>query len=295
MRIGIVGTDNSHVDQIVRHLNTDAACGDARVVALTGGRTPRNGALAAAAGIAEVVETPADLLGLVDAVVVADRDGARHREQAMPFLAEGLPVFVDKPFARTAGDARALTDAARAHGAPLTSSSALRWIPDTEELAARSARAGAPELVVVSGPADPDGDHGGIFFYGIHAVDIALRLAPGPLSAVRVDTTGSTVVASFTAGPTRVVVNLVRPGRTEQVPFHAMAFTREGMTERTLVPGPDYCLPGLRAFLAMARTGRPPIDYPDLVRPVEVLEAVDTALGGVLGTALGGAPTGAGS
>ncbi|MFF2010029.1 Gfo/Idh/MocA family protein [Streptomyces sp. NPDC058195] len=282
MRIGIVGTDNSHVDQIVRHLNSDAAGGDARVVALSGGRGPRNDALAATGDIARVVEAPADLLGLVDAVVVADRDGARHRDQAMPFLTAGLPVFVDKPLARTSEDARALIDAARAHDAPLTSSSALRWLPGTEELAAR---AGTPELVVVSGPADPDGDHGGIFFYGIHAVDIALRLAPGALSAVRTDLTGSTAVASFTAGPTRVVVNLVRPGSTEQIPFHAMVFTREGMAGRTLVPGADYCVPGLEAFLTMVRTGRPPIGYADLLRPVEVLEAVDAALRG--------APTGA--
>ncbi|MFE7463781.1 Gfo/Idh/MocA family protein [Streptomyces sp. NPDC057499] len=278
MRIGIVGTDNSHVDQIVRHLNVDAAGGDARVVALSGGRGPRNDALAATGGIAHVVGAPADLLGLVDAVVVADRDGARHRDRAMPFLTAGLPVFVDKPLARTVADARALIDAARAHDAPLTSSSALRWHPGTEELAARSARAGTPELVVVSGPADPDGDHGGIFFYGIHAVDIALRLAPGPLSAVRTDLTGSTAVASFTAGPTRVVVNLVRPGATEQIPFHAMTFTRRDLAERTLVPGADYCVPGLEAFLTMARTGRPPIGYADLLRPIEVLEAVDAAL-----------------
>ncbi|MCX5428394.1 Gfo/Idh/MocA family oxidoreductase [Streptomyces sp. NBC_00257] len=102
MRIGIVGTDNSHVDQIVRHLNVGKAGGDARVVALGGGRGRRNDALAAVGGIAAVVDEPAALIGLVDAVVVADRDGANHRQQAIPFLAAGLPVFVDKPLARRA-------------------------------------------------------------------------------------------------------------------------------------------------------------------------------------------------
>ncbi|MFH8515284.1 Gfo/Idh/MocA family protein [Streptomyces gelaticus] len=278
MRIGIVGTDNSHVDQIVRHLNVERAGGGARVVALSGGRGRRNDALAATGGIAEVVDEPAELLGLVDAVVVADRDGSRHRDQAIPFLVEGLPVFVDKPLARTVEDARALIDTARAHDAPLTSSSALRWIPDTDALVARSMAGGGPELVVASGPADPAGDHGGIFFYGIHAVDIALRLAPGEISGVRTDITGTTVTASFTAGDTRVVVNFVKPGRTDQIPFHAMAFTRESMVQQTIVPGADYCVPGLEAFLEMARTGRPPIGYGDLLRPIEVLETVATAL-----------------
>ncbi|MET9657133.1 Gfo/Idh/MocA family oxidoreductase [Streptomyces sp. NPDC006510] len=278
MRIGIVGTDNSHVDQIVRHLNVEEAGGDARVVALSGGRGRRNDTLAATGGIARIVDEPIGLLGLVDAVIVADRDGAHHRDQAIPFLAEGLAVFVDKPLARTVADARAMIDTARAHDAPLTSSSALRWIPDTDALVARSAPGEQPYLVVVSGPADPAGGHGGIFFYGIHAVDIALRLAPGEISGVRTDVTDTTVIASFTAGGTRVVVNFVRPGGTDQIPFHGMTFTRESMVQQTLTPGADYCVPGLEAFLEMVRTGRPPIGYGDLLRPIEVLESVATAL-----------------
>ncbi|MFB7915596.1 Gfo/Idh/MocA family protein [Streptomyces sp. NPDC056061] len=278
MRIGIVGTANSHVDHIVRHLNVHRAGGDARVVALSGGRDERNDALASTGGIAKVVDAPTDLLGLVDAVVIADRHGARHREHALPFLAEGLPVFVDKPLACTVEDARIMIDTALAHDAPLTSYSALRWIPDTEALVARSTASGRPHAVVASGPADPDGDHGGIFFYGIHPVDLALRLAPGEIGDVRTDATASTVTASFTAGSTRVVVNLVRPTDTRQIPFHGMAFTQDAMVEQTLTLDARYCVPGLEVFLHMARTRRPPIAYPDLLRPIEVLESVAAEL-----------------
>ncbi|MFI9625941.1 Gfo/Idh/MocA family protein [Streptomyces sp. NPDC052042] len=278
MRIGIVGTENSHVDHIVDHLNVRRAGGDARVVALSGGRSRRNETLASTGAGMAIVDAPSDLLGMVDAVIVADRHGARHREQAVPFLAEGLPVFVDKPLACTVEDARAMIDTALAHDAPLTSSSALRWIPDAEALAARTARAGRPHAVVMSGPADPDGDHGGIFFYGIHPVDLALRLAPGEISGVRTETTDTTVTATFTAGGTRVVVNFVKPTETRQIPFHGMTFTRDGMVEQTLTLDAHYCVPGLEVFLEMARTGRAPIDYADLLRPIEVLEAVATAL-----------------
>ncbi|MFB6940499.1 Gfo/Idh/MocA family protein [Streptomyces sp. NPDC056305] len=278
MRIGIVGTENSHVDHIVGHLNVHDAGGDARVVALSGGRGRRNEALASTGGIAEIVDEPADLLGLVDAVIVADRHGSHHRDQAIPFLAEGLPVFVDKPLACTVDDARAIIDTALAHDAPLTSFSALRWIPDADALAARSARGGPPHVVVTSGPADPDGEYGGIFFYGIHPVDLALRLAPGEICDVRTDTTDTTVTASFTAGGTRVVVNFVEPTATHQIPFHGMTFTQESMVQQTLALDANYCVPGLEAFLEMARTGRPPIGYTDLLRPIEVLEAVTDVL-----------------
>ncbi|MFF9349406.1 Gfo/Idh/MocA family protein [Streptomyces sp. NPDC014734] len=277
MRIGIVGTENSHVDHIVRHLNVHRAGGDARVVALSGGRDARNDALAAVGGMT-VVAAPTDLLGLVDAVVVADRYGAHHRDHALPFLAAGLPVFVDKPLACTVEDAQVMIDTALAHDAPLTSFSALRWIPDAERLVARSSTSGRPHAVVMSGPADPEGEHGGVFFYGIHPVDLALRLAPGEIGDVRTDTTASTVTASFTAGDTRVVVNLVRPTDTRQIPFHGMALTRDTMVEQTLTLDARYCVPGLEVFLDMVRTGRPPIAYPDLLRPIEVLESVATDL-----------------
>ncbi|MFF2958818.1 Gfo/Idh/MocA family protein [Streptomyces sp. NPDC057963] len=278
MRIGIVGTENTHVDHIVGHLNVHDAGGDARVVALSGGHSRRNAMLASAGGVERIVDEPADLLGLVDAVVIADRHGAHHREKAVPFLTEGLPVFVDKPLACTVADARIMIDTALAHDAPLTSSSALRWIPDADVLVARSARDGQPQAVVVSGPADPGSEYGGIFFYGIHPVDLALRLAPGEIRDVRTDRTDTTVTASFTAGATRVVVNFVKPDETDQIPFHGMTFTRNTMVQQTLTLDAQYCVPGLEAFLGMVRTGRPPIGYGDLLRPIEVLESVAAAL-----------------
>lgn len=278
MRIGIVGTENTHVDHIIGHLNVHEAGGDARVVALSGGHSRRNDTLASTGGIEKIVDEPTGLLGLVDAVIVADRHGAHHRDQATPFLAEGLPVFVDKPLACTVEDAQAMIDTALAHDAPLTSSSALRWIPDTDALVARTARGGRPHVVVTSGPADPDGECGGIFFYGIHPVDVALRLAPGEIFDVRTDTTDTTVTVSFTAGGTRVLVNFVKPNDTHQTPFHAMALTQDTVVEQTLTLDAHYCVPGLEAFLEMARTGMPPIGYRDLLRPIEVLESVAAAL-----------------
>lgn len=72
-------------------------------------------------------------------IIGTDRHGGLHRAHAVPFLAEGLPVFVDKPLACTEADALAIVAAAREYDAPLTSSSAVRWVPDTDKLAAEAA------------------------------------------------------------------------------------------------------------------------------------------------------------
>jgi predicted dehydrogenase len=223
-----------------------------------------------------------DLLGLVDAVIVTDRHGGLHREHALPFLEQGLPVFVDKPLACSVADAEAIIAAAREHNAPLTSSSAVRWVPDTDALAAQRAKLGAPQVVVTTGPADPASPYGGIWFYGIHPVDVALRLVPGnvgDVGEVRVEHSASTIIASAQVGDTRVVVTFVTPGGEDgDVPFHAMVVGRHGVASSTLSLGKDYVAPGLEAFLSMARTGKPPIDYDDLLRPIRFLEAVSDQL-----------------
>ncbi|WBQ03450.1 Gfo/Idh/MocA family oxidoreductase [Kribbella sp. CA-293567] len=279
MRIGIIGTENSHVDHIIDYLNVERQAGDTRVVALSGGRSERNEKLKTIGGLERLVDEPTDLLGLVDAVIITDRHGGLHREHAVPFLTAGLPVFVDKPLACSEADARAIVAAAREYEAPLTSSSAVRWVPDTDALARDAATLGTTQVVTTTGPADPGSEYGGIYFYGIHSVDVALRLMPGEVGAIQVERIADTITATATVGAARIVVNLVVPGEGGQVPFHGMVVGRHGIAARKLTLGPSYVEPGLRAFLEMAETRRPPISYDDLVRPMRILDAIVSAVG----------------
>ncbi|MBO0870239.1 MAG: Gfo/Idh/MocA family oxidoreductase [Micromonosporaceae bacterium] len=278
MRIGVVGTESSHVEHMVRYLNVEHRQGDARVVALAGGQSERNLRLAADGGVDRLVDEPEALLGLVDAVLVCDRDGARHREHAMPFLQRGMPVLVDKPLATSVGDAEAMLLAARRSGAPLASYSPVRWFPDTDALAAQVAADGPPLLVVATGPADPAGPHGGIWFYGIHPVDVALRLAAGPVGRVRVDRVPGAVVATGRVGDTSVVVDFIAPGDRHPVAFHALVTTGTKVYARELAQGQRYLDPGLDAFFEMLHSGRPAVPAEEMLRPIRYLAAVVEAL-----------------
>ncbi|MGI5499916.1 Gfo/Idh/MocA family protein [Lentzea sp. CA-135723] len=263
MRIGIIGTENSHVDHIVDHL----AAGPSRVVALSGGDTPRNRALQAkgSPGLS-LVDRPEDLLGLVDAVVVADRHGDLHRAHTVPFLREGLPVFVDKPLACTVEDASAIIAKAQAGKAPLTSFSALRWLPAVDALAA----AGPFRRVVASGPVDPASPYGGIFFYGIHPVDVALRLAPGHVSSCDVTRSADRIVVTAEVSTTEVEINLL----LGDAPFTVSADSATQVLELD----EHYFVPGLEAFLTMASTGTAPVSHDDLLRPIHLLAATAKAI-----------------
>ncbi|MCS7477708.1 Gfo/Idh/MocA family oxidoreductase [Umezawaea endophytica] len=274
MRIGIVGTENSHVDHVIDHLNTERGHDGARVVAVSGGPSERNEALRAKGDLERIVDEPGDLLDLVDAVVVADRHGGLHRAHALPFLEAGLPVFVDKPLACTVSDAEALVAAARANNAALTSYSALRWLPDTDALAAVA----GPDLVTASGPADPASPHGGVFFYGIHPVDVALRLARGAVGEVEVTRLTDGVIARAAVGDATVRIELAFPRDGVDPPFRGSVRADGRTTERALTLDRHYFVPGLELFLAMVETGRPPVEYDDLLRPVRLLHAIAEAV-----------------
>jgi predicted dehydrogenase len=278
VRVGIVGTESSHVDHIIDYLNAAAARPGIRVTALAGTADERAKALCRAGGIDLVVPDVPALLDVADALIVASRHGGTHRELALPFLEAGRPVLVDKPFACAVPDAEAMLDAAAKHATLVTSFSAVRYLPESDALAAELAAIGPARSVVATGPADEASEYGGIFFYGIHPVDVALRLAPGPLRDIRTDRVGESVVASALAGDARVTVNLVKPAPEGPVPFHALVVGRRGIAARELPTGGNYVSHGLAAFLDMVEGTRPPLSRDELLRPVEFLQSVDHSL-----------------
>ncbi|WP_157822129.1 Gfo/Idh/MocA family oxidoreductase [Salegentibacter salinarum] len=61
--------------------------------------------IAASAKIEVVVENLEDMLGKVDAVLLARDDAKNHYKMAFPFLKAGIPIFIDKPLALSVKEA----------------------------------------------------------------------------------------------------------------------------------------------------------------------------------------------
>lgn len=67
--------------------------------------------IADASKIQNVVTSRDDMIGDVDAVLLARDDAGSHFDLARPFLEAGLPVYIDKPIALTSGDLERLSQA----------------------------------------------------------------------------------------------------------------------------------------------------------------------------------------
>lgn len=97
--------------------------------------------VAAAALIEQVVEMPEEVIGQVDAVIIATDDGNDHVRRVKPFVEAGLPVFVDKPLAINLPDLGQFVAWHRA-GARILSNSGMRYAPEIRDLAGRRAEYG---------------------------------------------------------------------------------------------------------------------------------------------------------
>jgi len=131
--------------------------------------------LCAAARIPHATAEPAEMLGQVDAVIVARDDYATHYPLARPFLEAGLHVFVDKPLAQDPAELRALQP--YLENGRLMSCSGMRYARELDE--PRADLAGYGRIRLVRGAILNSWEQ-----YGAHLADAILNVLPGNPVAV---------------------------------------------------------------------------------------------------------------
>lgn len=278
----MIGTENSHITHFTKLLNVEERHTGVRATALVGGHSERNLELAELGGIGLIVDEPKDLLGQVDAAIISTRDGARHLADARPLIETGMPVLVDKPLAASTADAEELIRIAQSNSALLLSCSALRFVPEMEYFPSTHETGDLRHLHVI-GPADPDSEYSGLFFYGIHHVEAALEILGDPIvEPEALDVVGSRhrdlVTAAFQLGDAHVTLSFITPTETSRVPFHATAVFERAVVSHDLTLGADYNAPALAEFIGMIESGRNTRTPEQLRSPVQILAALVTQI-----------------
>lgn len=280
IRIGIVGSDNSHaiaLSQLCNLRETEAQrkIRGARVLALYGRVPERNEEVAEKGQIPTIVRKPTDMLGQVDAAFVVFRHGGLHYRHAKPFLEARVPTFVDKPLACSTRDARRIIQLARSRRTLLTSFSTVRWAQATRDLVARCAELGGARSGVFAGPCQPDSEYGGIHFYGIHTVEVMQEVMGMGAASVSAVQTGPNTLASVAWRDGRnASVHLNADARSG---FYAAAFCKEGTAGGPL-DSSDCYVKGLQRILQMLKSRERPLSYAAMVEPIRVLDAVAKAV-----------------
>jgi predicted dehydrogenase len=132
----------------VFHAPLIAACPELTLAAVVTRDPGRRAQLGAAHPEAAVLDTPEQLWARASSLELAviATPNRSHVPLARAALQAGLPVVVDKPFATTAADARALVDEARARQGLLTVFQNRRWAGMARERRCRRGRWSAIRL-----------------------------------------------------------------------------------------------------------------------------------------------------
>ena len=111
-----------------------------------------------------VVSRPEEMIGQVDAVIIATDVGSEHVERARPFVEAGIPLFIDKPLCDNLADLQQFRRWVIDEGHPIMSSSCMRYAKEFVPFHRRTAELG--ELRYISMPMAKKWET-----YGIHALE----------------------------------------------------------------------------------------------------------------------------
>ncbi len=197
LRIGMIGLDTSHVPSFTKLLNDSNeeyhVPGGRVTAAYPGGSNDFELSWGRVAGYTkelhdtfgvEILDSPAAVAEAVDIVFITSVDGRVHLQQFRETVPFKRPTFIDKPLALTTQEAEDIFRIADKAGIAVTSSSALRF---TESLVNASARTDDPVLGCNAfGPMPEQPTQPGLFWYGIHTMEMVVTVMGTGCQEVRV-------------------------------------------------------------------------------------------------------------
>lgn len=280
IKLGMVGSDNSHADAFSQLCNLEKGIGGlktrgAKVVAIYGHDAKRTEEVARNGNIPTIVGKAEHMLGLVDAVIVTFRHGDLHAPYALRFIEAGIPTFVDKPFAIKLGDAEKMLRAARKRKTLLTSFSTLRFAKSTRDFLAKIKSFGQVTSGSITGPATLKNEYGGLPFYGCHVTELMAGIFGYGVRQVNAIEHKGNVHATVRFRDDRII-NLQFLGNAKYV-FHVTANGKDGWGEYEVDSTGCY-KDGLDQVLKMIRTRKRPLTDEQLLETVRATDAVVRAI-----------------
>lgn len=223
---------------------------------------PADAPKVAAAGLIDnVVTRPEDVIGQVDAVVIATDDGTDHVRRARPFVEAGLPVFVDKPMAVSLDELRQFVQWHRA-GRILLSTSGMRYAPEM-----RADFSALGDLRWITSFTCKTWER-----YGIHALEaVEPLLGPGFLTVQAHSDAGGDVMHLTHRSGVKVTIGALHDAYGSFGAVHL--YGTKGDLAVKLTDTYHAFRGQLVAFIDMLRTGERPLPFDETVELMAVIIA----------------------
>lgn len=281
-KIGILGSDNSHALAFSKLTNIkDEKTGeylypDMRVTAIFGLDKQQTEKVAREGAIEYIANSPEEMIGRVDAVMVVFRHGDLHAKYALPFIEAGIPTWIDKPFTISVSDAKLLIDAANKHNTLLTGGSTCKYAYDVVMLKNSVERIKQKDesfIGAVNFPADMESEYGGIHFYGPHMAEMVMAIFGYDVKSVTTSVVNDSIVAVAKYDNFQVTMNFTKAATK----YYGVIYSGTNTMVREIDISIIYRL-GFDEFAKMLRTQKRPLELSKLLAPTVLLNAIDESI-----------------
>ncbi len=287
-KIGIIGLDTSHVVAFTELLNSSNHpyhVPDAKVVvAFPGGSPDFELSCSRVSGFTEklrdqfgvrIVDSPQAVAEECDLVLLESVDGRAHLEQFRQIARFGKPTFIDKPFAVSSSDSRQMIDLARKYGVHFMSCSALRYAEGLTQALSDETN-GAVIGADFYGPMALEATQPGLFWYGIHTVEMLFATLGRGCTQVTATTNHDhdLIVGVWSDGR----MGTGRGNRKGNGAFGGVIPRENGSQFVDVYSNPKpYYASLVEQIMKMFKTGNPPLDAAETLEIVLFIEAANTS------------------
>lgn len=176
-KVAILGCENSHANNFLNHVLEKKLVEDVEFVGVYSDERETAEKLNEQFGV-PVMETPDELVGKVDGIIITARHGANHYKYAKPYIESGIPMFIDKPITVDEDEAIAFMKELKANGVRVSGGSCLGVANYIQELkqAVQDETYGKLLGGHLRAPINMENPYGGFFFYSQHLVQMAGEL-----------------------------------------------------------------------------------------------------------------------
>lgn len=270
--IGIIGIESKHADYFGDLFNIQKVFNGYSISAMwCGDDESKSKELSEKINVYNTSDCVEQLIDAVDAVMVLHRRGSQHYDPAMKTIMKGKPIFIDKPFTSDLSQATKVIQLAKEKNVPVLGGSTLKFLPEVYEIKKHIIEE-EPDTVIIRYQADERSIYDGLRFYGSHLVELCLSMFGLRYTLVKAAKNDSGMTATVVYPNSKVILNTT----SEFLGLHII--TIGNRVTHYSIDEKDCYRYGMKQFVKMLQTNKPPIDYDYYIASVKLMEQIIESL-----------------
>ena len=273
-KVAILGCENSHANSFLKTVLEQKVCDDIEFVGVYSDDMEAAKKLQDQFGV-PVSQSYDEFVGKVDAIVITARHGDNHYKYAKPYIASGIPMFIDKPITVSEEDAVAFMKELKVNSNPFCGGSMCVFADEVLEIKkiVDEQTEGKTLGGLLRAPVDMNNPYGGFFFYSQHIAQVMTHVFGCFPTSVQAFPNGKVISVVVRYPDFDLVLECIEGNYM----YHVGVSAEKGYFGKNYTP--FECFPGEFAeFYSMLKGELPAKDFREFIAPVFVLNAIDRSL-----------------